>query len=278
MDAGAGPILLCGLGRVGTRALELLRRLGEPVSVLTLEPPPRTAEMLLGGVAVEVGDARDDRRLLAAGLMDCRALLALTDHDLVNIEIAVDARRLRRDLPVVARLFDRRLARRLESALAVRRASAVSALAAPAFAAAAAHAEEVHVTFRAGGEAWLLGRLTVSAGGPLDGLAGDTLPGGLPVLEVESAAGLPRPAGEPLAAGDRLLVAAPRSEFARLSPPADGLPEPASALPRPPSLAARVWQAAPRSLRITLALLAALLAVGTAVFHFGLGISLLDAA
>jgi len=90
------------------------------------------------GVSILLGDARDSQLLRAAGIERAQALLATTSQDAINIEIALDARRLRPDLPVVVRLFDQTLARTIEGAVSfgVRRALGVSTLAAPTLAAA----------------------------------------------------------------------------------------------------------------------------------------------
>ncbi|MEO8587177.1 MAG: NAD-binding protein [Acidobacteriota bacterium] len=132
------PVLVCGLGHVGIRVVELLGRLGERAVVITQDTRPEWRRIAEGfGATVVVGDARDPGLLRASGLLEAKALLAITDRDPVNLEIALDAARLRPELPVVARLFDQNLAYQLESSHGVRRALSVSALAAPAFAGAA---------------------------------------------------------------------------------------------------------------------------------------------
>ena len=135
---GPAPFLVCGMGHVGFRIVELLGRLGERSVVVTLGTHPewrRVAEA--SGATLVTGDARDLELLRSAGLMEAKALLAVTDNDPVNLEIALDARRLRPDLPIVVRLFDQNLAEQLEARHDVRRALSVSALVAPAFAGAA---------------------------------------------------------------------------------------------------------------------------------------------
>ena len=137
-DPAPGPFLVCGMGHVGFRIVELLARLGEHVVVVTQETRSEWMRAAAAaGATIVTGDARDAELLKSAGLMEARALLAVTDHDPVNLEIVLDARRLRPDLPVVARLFDQNLAQQLEATHGVRRALSVSALAAPAFAGAA---------------------------------------------------------------------------------------------------------------------------------------------
>lgn len=164
-----GHCIVCGMGDVGYRVAELLHRLGEKVVVVTLqvrEERRRTAESL--GIRIVTGDARVDQNLHDAGLAEARLLIAATDQDLANIEVALDARRLRPEMPVVIRLFDQGLARQLEGMLDLQRALGMSALAAPSFAAAAL-GEAVLGTFSLQGTAYVVGRRPESVG-PLPGL------------------------------------------------------------------------------------------------------------
>ena len=55
------------------------------------------------------GDVRDRARLVEAGIHDACALIAAADQDMVNVEVALVAKGLRADLPVVVRLFNRDL-------------------------------------------------------------------------------------------------------------------------------------------------------------------------
>src|SRR5262249_53831188 len=136
--SAAAPVVVCGLGQVGYRTCDLLLRLGETVVVVAQDArEERRRGVLDRGARLIVADARDEARLAEAGVREAKALLALTNHDLVNVEIALDAKRLRPDLPVVVRLFDQQLARHLERSFDLRRALGVSAVAAPTFAAAA---------------------------------------------------------------------------------------------------------------------------------------------
>src|SRR5215210_1804786 len=104
----AGHCIVCGMGDVGYRVVELLHRLGEEVRVVTLqarEDRLRIAESL--GVTIVIGDARNEELLQKkVDLASAKLVIAATDQDLVNIEVALDARRLRPDIPLVLRLFD----------------------------------------------------------------------------------------------------------------------------------------------------------------------------
>jgi voltage-gated potassium channel Kch len=129
LPEAAGPFLVCGLGNVGLRVVELLCAAGLPAVVLTREATAeRTRLAGAAGARVVFGDARDDESLLGAGLASARALLLLTSHDVTNVAIALDAQRLAPSVPIVVRLFDATLAEELELAFGVRRAAAVSAM------------------------------------------------------------------------------------------------------------------------------------------------------
>lgn len=134
----SGCVLVCGLGQVGYRVVQLLLLMGEDVHVLSRESREDFVERVRSlGAKIEFGDARTDTHLVRAGIHNARCLIACTDSDLTNVEIALDAVRLNPGIRIVVRLFDQTLASRLEAALGVHKAMAMSRLAAPAFAAAA---------------------------------------------------------------------------------------------------------------------------------------------
>jgi Trk K+ transport system NAD-binding subunit len=150
--APAGHVVVGGLGRVGYRLVQLLCRLGERVVVISESARDDWLRLAReAGAAVITGDARSSGVLEAAGVTRAAAVIAATDRDAVNLEIALDARQGRADLPVVIRLFDRDPAVMLEERLGVRRALGASTLAGPTLAYAAV-GEEVLASFAAGEE------------------------------------------------------------------------------------------------------------------------------
>jgi Trk K+ transport system NAD-binding subunit len=247
-----GHCIVCGMGDVGYRVAELLRRLGEEVVVLTLqarEERQRKAEEL--GIRILTGDARVDQNLHDAGLASAKLLIAATDQDLVNIEVALDARRMRPDMPVVIRLFDQGLARQLEGTFDVQRALAMSALAAPSFAAAAL-GEAILGTFSFQGAPYVVGKFQ-GIGAPPPGL--------IPLME------------------DDLVLA--RKEdwdrlFGSLRKPVPSRAPLLHRLGRPFSRLAAVWREEPLALRLVFLSLCAVIPLTIAVFY-GLSRSLVDA-
>lgn len=273
------PVLVCGLGHVGFRVVELLHALGTPLVVVTREARGEwLAWAESKGIRVVSGDARDERLLVEAGLARASALVVVTDQDVANIEIALDATRLRPGLPIVLRIFDERLARQLESGFEIRHAAAVSSLAAPAFAAAAL-GSRVLASFVAGDEAFVVAERLVLEGDPFAGSA---------VAPAEERTGLflvDRADGDsnaPFAAGECLTVVGPRSALAKLDPAA----EERSARPTKPlgSLRAalrfvpRMWRQAPPALRSVFLVLNALTLLSVFVFRSAMDLSFADAA
>jgi Trk K+ transport system NAD-binding subunit len=135
-------IILVGLGRIGVSILELLRDLGEKTVVITRELRPewrRRVEAISGEIIV--GDARNEDSLIEAGLAGARAIIVATDDDLSNLEIALDARRLAPELPIVLRMQDNQLAERVRRDMDFRAVLNPAELSAPAFIAAALGSE-----------------------------------------------------------------------------------------------------------------------------------------
>jgi Trk K+ transport system NAD-binding subunit len=130
-------VIVCGLGHVGYRCLCLLSRLGERAVVITREAGETWRVAATSQFTVLVGDARDERLLCEAGIARAKAIIVVTDDDLANVSIALDARRLNPALAITVRLFDNALAAQLEKSVQIDRALSASALAAPAFVAAA---------------------------------------------------------------------------------------------------------------------------------------------
>lgn len=288
-----GHFVVCGMGEVGYRVATLLRRLGEPVSVVTRECRDdwlKAAEE--DGVLVLRGDARDLRLLEDAGIREARALIVATDQDAVNVEVALDARREREDLPVVARLFDQTLAQRLEETFGLRRALSMSAVAAPQFAAAARGANTVG-SFVMNDRVWLVGRLTIDANAPLADLTvrdvGQRY--GLAVLARDASGTWQFMPGldATLWDGDRVTLVGQASDWAVLDP-ASGSSRIRSGLQNLSRDIARalnpfvllhglraVWRNAPASLRGAFVLLNLLIALSVWIFHAAMDLTLVDA-
>ena len=131
-------IIICGLGHVGYRIAELLYSQCVPFVVLTSDIRPEWRETVEKCASVFLeANARQEGSLRAAGIETARAILIVTNNDLTNVEIALDAQRLNPGVKIIARISDRYLADRLERQRGVQNVLSPALLTAPVFVAAA---------------------------------------------------------------------------------------------------------------------------------------------
>lgn len=133
-----GHIIVCGLGHVGFRTFDLLHRMGARVVVVGQNSSPEWRSIVeAAGATYFEGDARDEALLLRAGLATARAVIAVTDQDLVNLSVAMDTRRHAPQARLIVRLFDVDLGRHVADTLRIDRVLSTTALASPVFASSA---------------------------------------------------------------------------------------------------------------------------------------------
>ena len=269
-----GGVVLCGLGRIGQGIFSLLHRLGEPVTVISLQPCPEgVVATFPPGVRVLIGDARNEQLLAQAGIIKAKALIAATDDDLTNVTIALHARNVAPAVPVVARLFDQDLAKRLEQILGLRRGFSASALAAPAFVA-ASMGDTIRTLFELSGETWTVEEVVVSQGSPWVGKSiRDAVPSGAVCLAH-------RRGGDTSFVPDDAIPVAVGDGLTLLIRPANGR----DSGPHRPGKPRRMWRtlwhfwaSTPKGLRYSLFAMAALVALSIGVFQVTLGLSPVDA-
>jgi len=136
-------VILCGLGHVGFRVAEQLLSLDEEFVVITRES--KFLDVLRQkDVPVILGDCRSADLLQAASLASARAVVVATSDDLTNLETALTAKKLNKDVRLVARMFDADLAAKMQEALGIHLAFSTSALAAPDIALAALDKNVLH--------------------------------------------------------------------------------------------------------------------------------------
>ena len=115
-----------------------------------------------------MGDARKQDLLEKARVADASAIVVCTEHDLTNLDIALEARELNPEIKVVMRMFDGSLAERVRRGFSIHTAFSTSALAAPVFAAAATRAK-IEQSFYLDGVLMNVARATVQDDSPLVG-------------------------------------------------------------------------------------------------------------
>lgn len=131
-------VVLVGLGRLGFKTYQMLRRVGHPVVVLENSAENQFLEEVRhDGVPLFIGDARQEAMLEEANVREAKSIILATTDDLANLEIALDARRANPDICVVLRMFDQNMADKVREGFKIHAAMSQSAISAPAFAMAA---------------------------------------------------------------------------------------------------------------------------------------------
>ncbi|GAC1401475.1 MAG: hypothetical protein NVSMB56_16570 [Pyrinomonadaceae bacterium] len=106
--------IVCGLGSVGFRVASELQRLGQKVVAIERDETNRfIVEARREGIQVVVGDSLAERSLFYANAPRAKSLIVCANPDYLNLEIALFVRSLHKDLPIVLRLFDPDLSRRV---------------------------------------------------------------------------------------------------------------------------------------------------------------------
>jgi Trk K+ transport system NAD-binding subunit len=135
-------VIICGLGKVGYRVVRLLHRLPNRPRIVVIDTGDQQdlfRERIRGldGVDLIEGDARDDEKLLEAGLKRAFAVAALTSSDQINLQIALEARRIQPGVHIVLRVFRSNLANKLSAIFGIHTTFSTSNLASATLAAAA---------------------------------------------------------------------------------------------------------------------------------------------
>ena len=215
-------VIVAGLGNVGTRVVGQLHDLG--IDVVCVDKNSSAAGVPMArrlGLKVVTGETYREETLLAAGIATCRALVSVTDSDIVNLETALHARALAEQPRIVVRLYDDDLAERVQKNVDNTISRSVSYLAAPAFAAAMLE-HQVLRTIPVGRHVLLIADVAVGeraelAGGHVDDVH-DRSDVRLIALRRRGGTAVdwsPRP-GDELRPGDRLVVVATRAGLGRV--------------------------------------------------------------
>ncbi len=213
-------VIVVGLGSLGIAVVERLVQLKQQVVVVERDQNNRhigRARAL--GVPVLAQDATQPETLTSANLPAALGVAVLTSDEYANIETGLAVRDGLGDrdpeVPVVMRVFDRRLGGMLEERLHFHHVRSVSAVSAPWFVAAALGLDVI-ATFAVDQEAFIAGRLTVRAEGGLAGVSMLDLPMRARVIALFREGGglehLPR-SQTTLQAGDDAYVVGPPEDL-----------------------------------------------------------------
>jgi Trk K+ transport system NAD-binding subunit len=217
----SGHIVVCGLGNLGFRVVEELLQCGERVVVIEQQRDSRfMAAARRLGIAIIVADATVLEVLRQAHVATARAVVAATNDELINLEVALMTRELNPHSRVILRVSDPTLPDTLRDAANIRYALSIPSLAAPAFVA-AVFGDRVSSVFLVKGRLLVAMELAVlPEDSHLDRQSVRALAIDYRLLPIRLVAGdgmlRPQPMNHRLAVGDRLTVIAGLTDIERL--------------------------------------------------------------
>jgi Trk K+ transport system NAD-binding subunit len=200
-------IVVIGLGSVGSKVAMDLRAAGYDVAVVDVGTGQRfIPQMNAARIPVVIGDPTLPETQADAGVRRAAGIAVLTNDDLTNIETGLAVRDAvgERPVPIVLRVFGRNLARVVGESLDAGVTRSIAELAAPWFVGAALGLN-VLGTFYVGETPFMAARITVRAGGSLDGVAIQDLGAATRVVAIKRADGI-EPLEHPLPRDARLHV------------------------------------------------------------------------
>ena len=121
-------IIVCGLGRTGSKIYSLLKQQGAEVVAISEHPVSTTASK-----QIIIGDPREKTTLIQAGIRQAKTLVLVYSDDAYNLAILTQAKVLNPNIRIINRLLNHALGNRLDSTLPDHFTMSVAALASPLF-------------------------------------------------------------------------------------------------------------------------------------------------
>jgi Trk K+ transport system NAD-binding subunit len=178
-----GHIIICGLGKVGYRVVQRLRKCYPSIPLVIVQQEDDTKSLFTQKIFNEfesdinthkirfiVGDSRDEKTLEEAGVTIARTVATLTSNDQINVKTALEARRLQPGIHVVLRVFSESLADELTDLFEIRTVYGMSLLASPTIAATSL-LSNVEYAFAIRERVYAVVKLQVESSGFLNGMA-----------------------------------------------------------------------------------------------------------
>jgi Trk K+ transport system NAD-binding subunit len=129
-----GHIIVCGAGSIGSEVIDLLLALGKHLVVVEISPDTAIIERAREQrFDLLTGDASRDATLDLCNLNSAHGLIALTNVDTLNLEIALGARARNPTMPIVLRIAEASFAQSIARHFEFETTFSAAALAAPAF-------------------------------------------------------------------------------------------------------------------------------------------------
>ncbi len=156
-----GHAVVAGLDNVGYRLEQVLHRMGVPTVAVDREPDARFSAALAARTPLVQGDPRLRENLERAGMDRAGVLFAVTEDELLNVQVCLQARALNPTVRTVARVFDEDFAGDASRTLGIDATLSASMAAATAFVSAATDEQPVR-PFQMGGLELAARRLDVT--------------------------------------------------------------------------------------------------------------------
>jgi Trk K+ transport system NAD-binding subunit len=215
-----GHVVVVGLGRVGRHATSMYQELDCPMAAIDREGVEGHA---FPGLPIVKGTGTDEDTLAAVNVATARAVLAVTDDEWLNLEIALQVRRLNAGCDLVIRTQDARFSENVADLVPGMHAVCVPAIAARAFAAAALGGTVLDL-FQLGRRTVFVVEREVRAGDGLDGRLLAEVAEGYTVVPVKYTVGAhaprfwsPADQGVSLAPGDSIVLLGTSDSLQRIS-------------------------------------------------------------
>jgi Trk K+ transport system NAD-binding subunit len=197
-----GHVVVCGGGRIGSAVVNLLTEAGKHVVVVDSHPDPTLVRLARqSSIDLLTGDATNEDVLALCDVPHAAAVVVLTNSDPGNLEIALGARAMRPDVPLVVRMENRTFAQATARLFGIATFSPAE-LSAPAFAGLARFPGTLGRVRYAGTEHTIVQRHVNGAGQPSE-------PHAVPLCAWRGGRVVQLHAATEIAAGDVVIYAVP---------------------------------------------------------------------
>ena len=106
VEKSKNHVIVCGMGRNGSRTCEELQSSQHPFVLIELKPDLVEQYATSNEIQYVIGDATTDEVLLAAGIKRAEAIITTLPRDADNVFITLTARELNPDVKIIARATD----------------------------------------------------------------------------------------------------------------------------------------------------------------------------
>ena len=131
---GSDHVIVIGGGSVGSKVIRELLSRGEKVVLIDKSLDGRFIKDVLDmHIPFIIGDATNEKFLVDANISKCKAIIAVTQNDLINLEVGLDSKTIFPNLRVVLRIYNQDLSASLKNNKIIKHSYSMSYIAADYF-------------------------------------------------------------------------------------------------------------------------------------------------